>query len=61
MNFLVVQTDPGVNPDFYPVVTDDTFPRVNLPGREVDHSPPTSVEVKKIWIYTATPPYAFMA
>jgi hypothetical protein len=24
-------------------------------------SPPTSVEVKKMWIYTSTPPYTFMA
>jgi hypothetical protein len=23
--------------------------------------PPTSAEVKKMWIYTSTPPYAFMA
>jgi hypothetical protein len=30
-------------------------------GREVDHSPPTSAKVKKMWIYTSTPPYAFMA
>jgi hypothetical protein len=30
-------------------------------GREVDHSPPTSAEVKKMWIYTSTPLYAFMA
>jgi hypothetical protein len=28
---------------------------------EADHSPPASAEVKKIWIYTSTPPYAFMA
>jgi hypothetical protein len=34
---------------------------VKRPGREADHSPPTSAEVKEIWIYTATPPYAFMA
>jgi hypothetical protein len=27
--------------------------------READHSPPTSAEVKKTWIYTSTPPYAF--
>jgi hypothetical protein len=25
-------------------------PGVKLPGREADHSPPTSVEVKKTWI-----------
>jgi hypothetical protein len=36
-------------------------PGVKRPGREVDHSPPTSAEVKKMWIYTATPTYAFMA
>jgi hypothetical protein len=28
-------------------------------GREVDHSPPASAEVRKIWIYTSTHPYAF--
>jgi hypothetical protein len=33
---------------------------VKRPGREADHSPPTNVEVKKMWIYTSTPPYAFM-
>jgi hypothetical protein len=30
------------------------------PLRQLD-SPPTSAKVKKIWIYTSTPPYAFMA
>jgi hypothetical protein len=35
-------------------------PRVKQPGREADHWP-TSAEVKKMWIYTSTPPYAFMA
>jgi hypothetical protein len=28
---------------------------------EADHSPPASAEVKKIWVYTSTPPYANMA
>jgi hypothetical protein len=36
-------------------------PGVKRPGREADHSLPTSAEVKKIWIYTSIPPYAFMA
>jgi hypothetical protein len=36
-------------------------PEVKRPGREVNHSPPTSAEVKKMWTYTSTPPYAFMA
>jgi hypothetical protein len=35
-------------------------PGVKQPGREADHSPPANVEVKKIWIYISTPPYAFM-
>jgi hypothetical protein len=30
-------------------------------GRESDHSPPTSAEVKKMWIYTSTPPYTFIS
>jgi hypothetical protein len=36
-------------------------PGVKRPGREADYSPPASAEVKKMWIYTSTPPYAFMA
>jgi hypothetical protein len=38
------------------------FPReIKRLGREADHSPPSSAEVKKTWIYTSTPPYAFMS
>jgi hypothetical protein len=33
---------------------------VKRPGREADHSPPTSAEFKKTWIYIYTPPYVFM-
>jgi hypothetical protein len=36
------------------------FPGVKRPGLEVNHSSPASAEVKKMWIYTSTPPYAFM-
>jgi hypothetical protein len=36
-------------------------PGIKRPGREADHSPTVSAEVKKIWIYTSNPPYAFMA
>jgi hypothetical protein len=45
----------------YPIGTGGYFPEVKRLGREVDHSPPTSADVKKMWIYTSTPPYAFMA
>jgi hypothetical protein len=36
-------------------------PGAKRPVRESDHSPPASAEVKKMWIYTSTPLYAFMA
>jgi hypothetical protein len=36
------------------------FPGVKRPGREADHSPPASAEAKKNWIYTTSPPYAFI-
>jgi hypothetical protein len=36
-------------------------PGVKRPGREADHSPPYSVEVKNAWSCTSTPQYVFMA
>jgi hypothetical protein len=36
-------------------------PGIKRPEREADHSPPTSAEVKKMWICTPTSPYTFMA
>jgi hypothetical protein len=36
-------------------------PGVKRPGCEADDSPPASVVVKKMWIYTSTLPYAIMA
>jgi hypothetical protein len=35
-------------------------PGVKQPGRETDQSPPASAEVKKMWIYTSTPPSVLM-
>jgi hypothetical protein len=29
---------------------------IKRPGREADHSPPSSAEVKNAWSYTSTPP-----
>jgi hypothetical protein len=57
----IVQTDSGVHPTFYPMGTRGSFPGVKRQRREADHSPTTSAEVKKMWIYTSTPPYAVMA
>jgi hypothetical protein len=36
-------------------------PGVKRQGREADHSSPTSAEVKKMWIYTFTLLFVFMA
>jgi hypothetical protein len=36
-------------------------PGVKRPGLEADHLPLTSAKVKKMCIYTSTPPYAVMA
>jgi hypothetical protein len=41
--------------------TGDLSPGVKRPSREADHSPQPSAEVKKTWIHTSTPPYAFMS
>jgi hypothetical protein len=56
-----LQTGSGVHPTSYTMGTGSSFPGVKRPWREADHSPPTSAKVKKMWIYTSTPPYAFMA
>jgi hypothetical protein len=36
-------------------------PGVKRQGCEADHSPAANAEVNKMWIYTSTPPYAFIA
>jgi hypothetical protein len=36
------------------------FPGVKRPGRIADRSPSASAEVKKTWVCTSTPTYAFM-
>jgi hypothetical protein len=41
-----VQTGYGAHPAFYPINTGGSFPWVKLPGIEIDHSPPSSAEVK---------------
>jgi hypothetical protein len=54
----VIQTGSWEHPASYPM--GDTA-GVKRPRREADHSPPTSVEIKKTWVYTSTPPYVFIA
>jgi hypothetical protein len=59
-NFLV-QTGSGVHPTSYKMGTGGSFPGVKRQGSEADHSPQSSAEVKKMWTYTSTPLYVFMA
>jgi hypothetical protein len=56
----VAQTGSGVHPNYYPMGTGASFPGVKPPGREANHSLPANAELKKMWIYTSTPPYAFL-
>jgi hypothetical protein len=57
----VVQTGSEAHPASCPMSTGGSIPGVKRQGREADHSPPASAEVKKTWVYTSTPPYVFMA
>jgi hypothetical protein len=43
------------------MVTGALSPGVKRKWPEADNSPPVSVEVKKMWIYTSTPLYVFRA
>jgi hypothetical protein len=45
----------------YKMGTGGSFPGVKWLECAADHSPPTSAEVEKMWIYTSTTPYVFMA
>jgi hypothetical protein len=62
-NFLISTTStPALGPTQPPIqwVPGALSPGIKQLGRDTDHSPPTSAEVKKTWIYTYTPPYVFM-
>jgi hypothetical protein len=54
---FIVQNGSGVHQTSYKMGTGGSFPG----GKAADHSPPTSAEVKKMWIYTSISPYVFMA
>jgi hypothetical protein len=62
-NFLFCTSRPALGSTQTPIqwVPGTLSPGVKGEGREADHLPETSAEVKKMWIYTSTPPYAFMA
>jgi hypothetical protein len=50
-----IQTCFGAHPSSYPVGTGVLFLGIKWSGDEADHSPPSSVEVKNVWIQTSTP------
>jgi hypothetical protein len=54
-----VKTGSGTHPASQPMGTGDLTRGVKRPGREAEHSPPCSTEVKNAWGYTSTPPHAF--
>jgi hypothetical protein len=56
-----VQTCSGSYPASYQMGTRDFSMWIKRPGREADHSPLSSAEVKNAWSYTSTPPSAFMS
>jgi hypothetical protein len=56
-----IRTESGAHPAFYSTCTGVLSQRVKLTGRKADHSPPSSAEVKKAFIYTSVPIYVFIA
>jgi hypothetical protein len=56
-----IQNGSGAHPASYPMGTRNFSLGVKQPGREANHSPPSSVEVKNSWSYTSTPQCVFMA
>jgi hypothetical protein len=61
--FFLTLARPALGPTQPPLqqVAGALSPGGNRPGREADHSPPCSAEVKNAWIYTYTPQYVFAA
>jgi hypothetical protein len=58
----VLWTGSGTHPASYPMGTGASFPGGKAAGAlSWPLTSPASAEDKKMWIYTSTPPYAFMA
>jgi hypothetical protein len=56
-----VQNGSGFHPASYPMGTRGSFPGVKRPGREDDHSLPSSAEVKNAWAIPPLSQCVFMA
>jgi hypothetical protein len=57
----VIQTRFETHPVSYLMDIEAFSPEIKRLGREADHIPLTSANVKNTWTYTPTPPYVFMA
>jgi len=57
-NFSLHRIQTGPVPTQHPIqwLTGDLSLGVKRSGREADHSPPFSADVKNAWSYTSTPP-----
>jgi hypothetical protein len=55
---LFTSSRPVLGPTQPPIqwVSGALSPEIKRPGREINHSPPSSAEVKKTWIYKSAPP-----
>ena len=63
-HFSLLQNRPDALCDTPSLLLNDyqlSFSLLKRPGREADHLPPNSAEVKNKWSYASAPPYAFMA
>jgi hypothetical protein len=56
-----VQSGSGANTSSYPMGTGGFSLGLKRPGREAQHSPSASAEVKNAWSYSSTPQHVFMA
>jgi hypothetical protein len=61
--FYSTESRPSLGPTQPPIqwVLGALSPGVMWPGRDDEHLPATSSEVKNRWIYTPTPTYVFLA
>jgi len=50
----------GAHAVSYPKLIGGSYLGVKRPGREAEHSPPSSAETKKAWSYTSTSSYVFV-
>jgi hypothetical protein len=58
--FKNVHSSPGANTTSYSMDVMDSFLRGKVSRAKVDHSSPSSAEIKNAWSYTSIPSYVFL-